>query len=101
MIIKVACKCGKRFAAQPDLAGKRIKCPSCGLPMSAPKPSLEIATSSYQSFAIQKPHLVFDCWSRDSRSFYLFVVSNFWITVIARLKLCAVARLRRNAHGMK
>jgi uncharacterized paraquat-inducible protein A len=48
MTIKVACKCGKRFAAQPHLAGKRIKCPSCGLPMTvlAQLTSPEIATTS-------------------------------------------------------
>ena len=38
MTIEVACQCGKRFAAPPHLGGKRVKCPSCGLPMSVPTP---------------------------------------------------------------
>jgi predicted RNA-binding Zn-ribbon protein involved in translation (DUF1610 family) len=48
MTIRVACKCGKRFAAQPHLAGKRFKCPSCGLSMTVPaqQTSPVIATTS-------------------------------------------------------
>jgi hypothetical protein len=48
MTIRVACKCGKTFAAQPHLAGKRIKCPSCGVPMTVPEQqtSPEIVTTS-------------------------------------------------------
>jgi DNA-directed RNA polymerase subunit RPC12/RpoP len=30
MSIKVACQCGKRFTAPPQLAGKSASCPSCG-----------------------------------------------------------------------
>jgi hypothetical protein len=47
MTIEVACECGKRFAAPPHLAGKRVKCPSCGLPISVPtQPPATIAVPS-------------------------------------------------------
>jgi hypothetical protein len=36
MTIKIACQCGKRFAVQSRLAGKRIKCPSCSATMTVP-----------------------------------------------------------------
>lgn len=36
MPIKVACKCGKAFAAKDELAGKTVKCPGCGEPIKIP-----------------------------------------------------------------
>lgn len=36
MPIKVACKCGKAFAARDQLAGKTVKCPQCGNPLKIP-----------------------------------------------------------------
>src|SRR5436189_3480868 len=36
MPIPVACACGKKFAAKDELAGKRLKCPSCGGPIDIP-----------------------------------------------------------------
>jgi hypothetical protein len=36
MTIKIACQCGKRFAVQSRLEGKRIKCPSCSATMTVP-----------------------------------------------------------------
>ncbi|MBC8868493.1 MAG: alpha/beta fold hydrolase [Planctomycetes bacterium] len=38
MSIVVACRCGKRFSAQPYLAGKRVNCPECGSPIAIPTP---------------------------------------------------------------
>lgn len=34
MSIIVGCRSGKRFAAQPHLAGKRVNCPECGSPIA-------------------------------------------------------------------
>lgn len=36
MSIEVTCQCGRRFAAQPHLAGKRVQCPVCGMPIVVP-----------------------------------------------------------------
>lgn len=36
MSIPVRCQCGKAFAARDDLAGKRVKCPSCGGVLAIP-----------------------------------------------------------------
>jgi hypothetical protein len=36
MSIPVACQCGKRFRVKPELAGKRVKCPSCQSPLQIP-----------------------------------------------------------------
>lgn len=36
MTIKITCQCGKRFAVQSRLEGKRIKCPSCSATMTVP-----------------------------------------------------------------
>jgi hypothetical protein len=33
---KVSCRCGKHFRASPELAGKSVKCPSCGSPIRIP-----------------------------------------------------------------
>lgn len=36
MAIIAACNCGKSFKAKPELAGKRVKCPSCGESIQIP-----------------------------------------------------------------
>ncbi len=33
---RVICRCGKQFRASPELAGKSVRCPSCGLPIRIP-----------------------------------------------------------------
>lgn len=38
MPIVVTCRCGQRFRAKDELAGKRLKCPSCGQPLTIPQP---------------------------------------------------------------
>ncbi len=37
MPIKVACQCGKQFAAKDELAGKRVKCPQCSAVLTIPQ----------------------------------------------------------------
>lgn len=39
MPIPVACQCGATFQAKDALAGKRVKCPKCGSPLSIPRPA--------------------------------------------------------------
>jgi len=34
--IALACVCGKRFRVKPELAGRRMKCPACGGPLTIP-----------------------------------------------------------------
>jgi len=36
MPIKVACKCGQKFTAKDELAGKAVKCPKCGAGLRIP-----------------------------------------------------------------
>ena len=36
MPIQVSCQCGQRFVAKDQLAGKRVKCPKCGNPLTVP-----------------------------------------------------------------
>ena len=36
MSIPVRCQCGQQFAAKPELAGKQLRCPSCGNPLRIP-----------------------------------------------------------------
>jgi hypothetical protein len=36
MPISVTCQCGQSFRAKDDLAGKRVKCPKCGQPLTIP-----------------------------------------------------------------
>ena len=51
----VACQCGQQFRAQPNLAGKRVKCPSCGgtiavpVAQTMPQPSGTTSRASTQS----------------------------------------------------
>ena len=45
MSIKATCDCGAAFKAKSELAGKRVKCPSCGEPLTVPNlpvPAVEI-----------------------------------------------------------
>lgn len=44
MSIHVACSCGQRFAAQPHLAGKQVKCPACGSPLAVPHANAQMGT---------------------------------------------------------
>lgn len=41
MSIVFNCKCGKPLKAKVELAGRRIKCPFCGVLLSVPEPSPE------------------------------------------------------------
>ncbi len=59
MAIEVSCRCGQRFAAQPQLYGKRLACPACRRPLRIPAPSsqpVEVTCACGQSFNAQ-PHL--------------------------------------------
>jgi serine/threonine protein kinase len=39
--VSVRCsKCGKMLKGRPELAGKRVKCPSCGEPLLVPRPQV-------------------------------------------------------------
>lgn len=38
MSINATCTCGAQFKAKPELAGKRVKCPTCGQAFIVPKP---------------------------------------------------------------
>lgn len=40
MPISVTCQCGKSFAANDSLAGKRVKCPACAQPLAIPDGTL-------------------------------------------------------------
>jgi hypothetical protein len=39
MSIRATCPCGKAFLAKPELAGKLVRCPSCGQPFQVPMPA--------------------------------------------------------------
>ncbi len=39
MSIPVTCTCGQSFRAKPELAGKRVKCPTCGSVLQIPQPA--------------------------------------------------------------
>ncbi len=61
MAIQVQCECGKSLVAQPSLAGKRVKCPSCKSPISVPAPqegavAIRVACQCGQRFGA-KSHL--------------------------------------------
>lgn len=49
MPIKVACKCGQKFAAKDELAGKTVKCPKCGDPIKIPASQNQPAATSSQA----------------------------------------------------
>ena len=58
MPIKVSCQCGQSFAANDQLAGKRVKCPKCGnaIAIPAPKqPAKPPTAPSQRPSAAQKP----------------------------------------------
>lgn len=40
MPIAVTCRCGNALSAPDNLAGKAVKCPKCGQPLSIPKPQI-------------------------------------------------------------
>ncbi|MCL4205254.1 MAG: prolyl oligopeptidase family serine peptidase [Pirellulaceae bacterium] len=59
MAIEVSCRCGRRFAAKPELAGQRVKCPACGAGLVIPRPAaapLVVACACGKRFEAQ-PHL--------------------------------------------
>lgn len=43
--VVVACSCGKRLKAKPELAGKKVKCPGCGGVLVVPAPKVPVATA--------------------------------------------------------
>ncbi len=51
MAIEVGCTCGQRFRAQPHLAGKQLRCPSCGSPLAIPVPPRPTTAASPQVVA--------------------------------------------------
>lgn len=57
MAIKATCSCGAQFAARADLAGKRVKCLSCGSVLSIPKPQLTTVTCQCGRVFEAKPEL--------------------------------------------
>ena len=38
MTIPVTCECGKTLNVKPEMAGKRVKCPECGTPITVATP---------------------------------------------------------------
>jgi hypothetical protein len=52
MSTQVTCHCGKRFLAQPHLAGKRVACPACGGTIDVPKSERRLTPSSPQPSSI-------------------------------------------------
>lgn len=44
--IPVACRCGQRFAAPPNLAGKQVACPKCRSPIQVPHPGASSAPAA-------------------------------------------------------
>jgi dienelactone hydrolase len=59
MAIEVSCRCGRRFAAKPELAGQRVSCPACGAGLVIPRPPaapLVVACACGKRFEAQ-PHL--------------------------------------------
>jgi len=64
MAIHVECRCGKRFAAQPHLAGKQVACPVCGYLIAVPQDPQFSASGTANVVACEcgkrfraKPHL--------------------------------------------
>jgi RsiW-degrading membrane proteinase PrsW (M82 family) len=43
MPIEVSCECGGRFRARDELAGRAVKCPRCGRPLTIPSATFELA----------------------------------------------------------
>jgi hypothetical protein len=53
--IAVTCKCGKAFQAKLELAGKRVKCPACGDPITIKPPKSATLATTKKSTAAAKP----------------------------------------------
>jgi hypothetical protein len=50
--VVIACSCGKRLKAKPELAGKKVKCPGCGGVLVVPKPKVPVAAEVEPSPAV-------------------------------------------------
>jgi len=48
MTIAITCPCGASLRAKPEHAGKRLKCPKCGQPISIPAQSVPSAAAQQQ-----------------------------------------------------
>jgi hypothetical protein len=44
MKISIQCQCGKQYQVKPELAGKKVKCQSCGTPIAVPADGASKAT---------------------------------------------------------
>ncbi|NLS94092.1 MAG: hypothetical protein GXX96_18180 [Planctomycetaceae bacterium] len=61
MAIIVSCRCGRRFAARANLAGKTVNCPGCSQPLTiplpqaaaTPKPAIDVACRCGARFRAQ------------------------------------------------
>jgi hypothetical protein len=53
--IVVTCQCGARFAARPDLAGKRVACPTCKQPLTIPAPGKQASPTHRAAAAPAAP----------------------------------------------
>ena len=56
--IAVKCKCGKKFAAKAEYAGKKVKCPECGAPVlikGSKSKQLKTTSGSAGKLAVNKP----------------------------------------------
>lgn len=68
MTIIAQCQCGARFKAKPELAGKQVKCPSCGAALTVPrasaaplKPAAKPVAKPQAPSAAAGPPIVIDC----------------------------------------
>ena len=52
MTVPVDCTCGQRFRANSDLAGKRVRCPSCGNSLTVPRPQTPGSTGVQQAMVV-------------------------------------------------
>jgi len=52
MTVLVDCSCGQRFRANSNLAGKRLKCPSCGSSLTVPRPQTASSTGVQQATVV-------------------------------------------------
>jgi F5/8 type C domain-containing protein len=55
MPIKVLCACGKSLHANESLAGRRVKCPSCGAALAIPAPARVDDFASFTAVAAEGP----------------------------------------------
>lgn len=79
MPIIVSCRCGQRFSAIDELAGKRVSCPSCGQPLAIPaagaQPSFggpmgQSGFAQLDQFASQPTPVASDNWGQHSLPSY-------------------------------